>query len=139
MTVWVVLIILTGVVVYVGFPLFRRRKGGSGTLSDSDSLAHLYENRDTLIRSLKDLEFDFQMGRISEEDFREGNSWYRREAVEVLRDIDSLERDGEAVCRACGAAVSKGDRFCAHCGTRLQGKGPPGSDENRRGAGSGEP
>lgn len=119
MTVWVMFVIIIGSLLYVGFPFFRRRKESTETLTVSDSLVHLYANRDTLIRALKDLEFDFQMGRISQEDFEAGTNGYRREAVAVMKDIDSMEKDGEAVCPACGAGISKQDRFCTQCGSRL--------------------
>lgn len=130
MNVWVIFVIITGILIYVGSPFFRRRKGDAETLTENDSPAHLYANLDTLIRTLKDLEFDFQIGRVSEEDFEQGTRRYRREAVAVLKDIDSMERDGEAVCSTCGAAVGKDHQFCRQCGSRLAGKKPPASDQS---------
>lgn len=117
MTAWVMFIIITGALFYVGFPFFRRRKGDAETATEDDSLTQLYANRDTVIRALKDLEFDFQMGRISREDFEEGTNWYRRKAVAALKEIDSMEGDAEAVCTACGAAVAREDLFCRQCGS----------------------
>ncbi|MFQ6616764.1 MAG: zinc ribbon domain-containing protein [Fidelibacterota bacterium] len=129
MNVWVLFMIFSGTLLYVGYPFFKRVKENALPLSEKETLFHLYTGRDTLIRALKDLEFDFQMGRISEDDFREGNSWYRREAADVLREIDSLEGDGRAQCPSCGAGVSKRDRFCARCGSRLGPRKLPGPED----------
>ena len=85
---------------------------------------------------LKELEFDFQSGVLTEEDYRDLEARYKRRAISILREIDDretgadieeeiekqvqeLRRGKGQFCTQCGATYQPGDRFCAHCGTSL--------------------
>jgi hypothetical protein len=53
-------------------------------------LRELYALRDVAYETLRDLEFDFHAGKISEADYRELADRYRGEAIGLVRRIDAL-------------------------------------------------
>ena len=139
MSTLIFLSIITGSVLYIALPFFKKKTSNDKVDPGNNRLIDLYETRDSLLSTLKDLELDREMGKISDEDFDEISAHYRREAINVLRDIDKLEGDGGvkepeenmetvfsqqeegevALCSACGANVDIHDRFCSRCGQRL--------------------
>jgi hypothetical protein len=85
---------------------------------------------------LKELEFDFQSGILTEEDYRNLEARYKRKAISTLRGIDDLAKGTNVeeeierqvrelrqsqgrFCPQCGAKYPEGDRFCSRCGVSL--------------------
>jgi type VI protein secretion system component VasK len=60
----------------------------AGTELGASNLAELREDKRRLLRAIKELEFDHEMGKLSDEDFREIGDRYRLRAIEVLRLLD---------------------------------------------------
>jgi hypothetical protein len=54
-------------------------------------LRELYALRDVAYETLRDLEFDFHAGKISDADYRELTDKYRGEAFDLVRRIDAVE------------------------------------------------
>ena len=54
-------------------------------------LRELYALKDVTYETLRDLEFDFHAGKISEADYRDLTERYTREAVRVVQRIEDLE------------------------------------------------
>jgi hypothetical protein len=94
------------------------------------------------LRSLKELEFDRAMGKVSEEDFRDMTSRLRVRAMRLMRQLDAgagyrdqIERDlakrvgnrvdasnaaaGVKTCAKCSTANDADARFCKGCGQAL--------------------
>jgi len=139
-TIALVAIILT-TVIFVALPYVRKNAFSVASSTPRNGrLADLYGRRDNLLAAIKELEFDRDMGKVSREDFREMNTRYRREAAEVLEQIDSTtgqrrsvrqledelrrlrlqqKRAGGVFCSFCGEAVGARDSFCSHCGNRV--------------------
>jgi hypothetical protein len=132
--------------IYVLLPLFRE-------LKDSPDIAHAAEtdldrllDRKTIIYgNLRDLEFEYKMGRLSDSDFKQLEAGYKNEAAVILQKLDSLGASGKlnevikkdiapgkakqpasgmkpkhgARCPSCGSEVFEGKKFCADCGHKL--------------------
>ena len=49
----------------------------------------LFEREATLI-AIRDLKFDHEMGKLSDEDFAQLDARYRAHAIEILRQLDAL-------------------------------------------------
>jgi hypothetical protein len=109
----------------------------------------LEREKQLVLRSIKELEFDFAMGKMSQADFDEMGGRLRRRAVGLMRQLDEgggyreqiereverrlKEMDGGPVpiradvteaaaapeCPQCGTANDLDARFCKSCGTRL--------------------
>ena len=91
-----------------------------------------------VLRSIKELEFDKAMGKLSESDFQEMSGRLRTRAARLIRLVDAgggyraqVESDlarrlGEAsieqaarFCSQCGTPRDADARFCKSCGTKL--------------------
>ncbi|MFQ5722462.1 MAG: zinc ribbon domain-containing protein [Candidatus Aminicenantales bacterium] len=101
------------------------------------------EKKRAIYSALKELEFDFKMGKLTEEDYYKLKSRYEREAIDVLKQLDRsslsvegleekvekeissyLEKKRDKVqknfCPNCGSEVRIQDSFCSNCGTKLR-------------------
>ena len=56
-----------------------------------DRLEELYARRDAIYQSIKEIEFDYKVGKLTEEDYQYFSAQLKREAAEVLRQIDELQ------------------------------------------------
>jgi len=74
--------------------------------------------RDAAIAALRELEFEYQTGKVSEEDYAALRSRYASEALAARDEL------GESVaarsCPACGAAVKESAKFCTACGGAVE-------------------
>jgi hypothetical protein len=118
-----------------------------GAALDSRSRDALGREKTLVLRSLKELEFDHAMRKVSDRDFAEIGSRLRARAMELMRDLDQVrpaaatERPSpaaqpasagigpfaeigdepamQAVCATCGTENDTDARFCKSCGTRI--------------------
>ncbi|MBI2847098.1 MAG: hypothetical protein HYX82_04365 [Chloroflexi bacterium] len=76
----------------VAYPLFvpggRRRPERAG-----DSRMHeLLNLKETILSAISELDFDYNLGNLAEEDYRELRRRYEHRAVTVLKSIDELKQ-----------------------------------------------
>ena len=90
MTVLFVLLATVLAFIFVAYPFFKRRTPSVDAVDD-EKLRELYSKRDTTYSMLKELEFDLQSGMLTDEEHRDLEARYQREAISILRDIDNLE------------------------------------------------
>lgn len=57
---------------------------------DDDRLNDLLSRKDTTLRAIKELEFDYQVGKVSEEDYARFEQRLRRQAIGYIRQIERL-------------------------------------------------
>ena len=101
----------------------------------------LEQEKALALRTIKELEFDRAMGKVSDEDFREMSTRLRARAARLIRQLDAgsgyralIERDltkrlGDATdkavatagrtCAACDTPNDADARFCKSCGEKL--------------------
>ena len=65
--------------------------GVSGTSPEVSRLEQLYEKRDLYYSSIKDIELDRDMGKLSEQDYTELVSRYKEKAAAVTKLISELQ------------------------------------------------
>ncbi len=135
MTVFVALVLTMVTFVFVAYPLLKRRSHSVDSGED-EKLQELRSERDTTYSMLKELEFDFQSGILTEEDYRNLEARYKRKAISTLKEIDDvgkgsgveeeiekqvqeLRRSRGKFCPQCGARGQESDNFCPRCGTSL--------------------
>ena len=101
-----------------------------------------------MLRSIKDLEFDQAMGKVSTKDFDEMRARLRSRAARLIRELDAgagyrqeidqeiekrigIEQQDSAAavstdlsdsgpfCSRCGKRHDREAKFCSHCGARV--------------------
>lgn len=70
------------------------RKGENGEVMELVPQEHLLENlvsqKEHTYAAIKELDFDYNMGKLSEEDYQELKKQYKQKAVDILKQIDEL-------------------------------------------------
>ncbi len=146
------------ILVYVIYPLF---KSSSGALFQEYSgaqikLRGLNQLKFELLRAIKEIDFEYQLGKMSQEDYENLKTDYQNQALEIFQEIDNYQKNvrtqkrrggnhpegknnqvpAEAVgrsvsvvyCAECGAANNRTFKYCTSCGTKLK-KNPRHSEE----------
>lgn len=87
----------------------------------------LEEQKAIVLRSIKELEFDRAMGKVSDADFAELSGRLRARALELMEAIAAAPalptvvaapKAGE--CPTCHGVNDEDARFCKHCGAKLR-------------------
>ncbi len=80
--------LLLGVGLYLAAPLFdnRARRASAGTQETSSLMAE----RDRIINALRELDFDFRLGKIPEEDYPAQRTDLLQKGAEILKKLDAL-------------------------------------------------
>ena len=53
--------------------------------------------KNNLILTLKELDFDFETGKLSEEDYKSLRTKYEQKTVSILKELETLEQDWKEV------------------------------------------
>ena len=89
---WIVLIVALvislGALAYVMWPLLRQ--GHTQVLVEDDRLADLLGRKDSVMSAIKDLEFDYHVGKMDEEDYRRYDARLRRQAIGLMQQIEQI-------------------------------------------------
>lgn len=135
---------LTAIVIAV-WPLLKPPRGR--VLLEDDRLGELIGRKEATLRAIKDLEFDFRVGKMDEEDFQRLDQRLRRQAIGLIQQIDKLAPAGAAIDEALerqiaamrqpptpaaapapaasvpaatnGHAAGKSARYCTECSAAL--------------------
>ena len=81
-------VLLALVVIFVTAPLRRRAAAGD---VEEPRIAELEARKEAKYREIRDAQLDHAAGKLSEDDFRRLDTELRREAVEILRELDRLQ------------------------------------------------
>lgn len=95
-------------------------RGPSADEADEGEDASQRERR-AVYAALRDLEHDFETGKVDAPDHDRMRGELRARALELLgREQEGPQAaDAPAACPSCGAPKGPEDRFCSRCGTRL--------------------
>lgn len=130
-------------------PLTRAEFRETTAMVGSRSRAAVEREKTLVLRSLKELDFDRAMGKVSETDFEEMRRRLRARAIRLMKQLDTdggdflevIERElqerlgrseepaepsaepsaGERTCGACRMSNDEDARFCKACGAELSG------------------
>lgn len=72
---------------YVIAPLLEPALNRRGAQGAGDSIDALLDRKERALRSIKDLELDFEMGKLSQEDFDRSKAALSVEAAAILEEI----------------------------------------------------
>jgi hypothetical protein len=120
-------------------PLVGKMSPHGGQILGGRTRAALEREKTLVLRSIKDLEFDRAMGKVSEKDFTEMAARLRVRAAGLMRQLDAgagyreqiekeiekrigkvVEEPRKGVCAECKTVNDRDARFCKQCGSRLE-------------------
>ena len=120
-------------------PLTGRLSSDSTQVLGGRTRAALQREKTLVLRSIKDLEFDRAMGKVSDKDFAEMSARLRSRAAGLIRQLDAgagyrdqIEKEIErrigksddapkkGVCAQCKTANDADARFCKSCGAKIE-------------------
>jgi hypothetical protein len=98
---------------------------------------HLDERKAAIYESLRDLQFEYRLDKLSDEDYRRTKKDLQKDLAHVLAEVDELKAriggNGKApapqpaeparegfVCPSCGASFEKSLKFCGECGQPMK-------------------
>lgn len=127
-----VVVLVVAVLAFVVEPLIR--PDGSPLDGATSQSEELFRRRDRVYAELRELEFDYRVGKVTAEDYADGRQQLEIEAARILQAIDveikaideGIEREVRRLrenlrsCPSCGAAIAPSARFCAACGEPLK-------------------
>lgn len=90
MAAFVSLVLTTAALLFILRPLMMKRsESATSTNAQPQSTAQgLIDRRDTLYRSMRDLEYDRKLGNVVDEDYTAMLSDYQSQAIVILKEID---------------------------------------------------
>ena len=118
------MVLSAAVVVVVGtllFTLFVRSQEEPEAPAVSPT-AHLEERKAQIYENLRDLQFEFRLGKLSDADYQKTKVDLQRELAKVLAEIDAVPPAVPARAKAAKAAVegvAKMSDKCPHCGAKF--------------------
>jgi hypothetical protein len=91
---------------------------------------HLDERKAAIYENLRDLQFEYRVNKLSDEDYQTTKVELQKELARVMAETDRIKAElasGAApqpepvavepnVCSACGAKFDKALKFCGECG-----------------------
>src|SRR5690349_24470700 len=103
----------------IGFTLIVRGKDVPETPPVSP-VQHLEERKAQIYENLRDLQFEFRVGKLSDADYQKTKLDLQRELAKVLAEIDAVKPQApvkQAAAVAAPASKAKpGSTKCPHCG-----------------------
>lgn len=102
-------------------------KGQPAALS-SDRRELLVWDKQRVLHSIKELEFDHRMGKVNAKDFQTLAAPLRVHAAALMEDLDRLDAEASTVepddvstaCAKCGTENDPDARFCKSCGEKMK-------------------
>jgi hypothetical protein len=111
--------------------------GGGPRRSAAEGVSPNRVERESVLHSMRDLDHDYETGKIAEADYQTDRHALQARAVALLRSEDSARAEhdrspAEGACPSCGTTLDTAWRFCASCGAGVVGS--PAEDEPSQGA-----
>jgi hypothetical protein len=132
-----VVIVLTSIlaIIVIAFILGVRSKDLPEPEAESP-FRHLDDRKAAIYESLRDLQFEFRVGKLSDEDYQASKRDLQKELAVVLAEVDKLKAQlsqngavpppapkpqpppaaASKVCPSCGAKFDRELKFCGECG-----------------------
>ena len=134
------LLLFIGSIAYVVLPFRQNRQK---TVTTSQGSTQQVGKRDVVLAALRDLDFDYKTGKVSEEDYQPVRNQLMAEAalylaqeekeaerLEVLIQSRRQAQQEDSKCGHCDAALKVGQRFCSRCGSAVNNELCPSCGKN---------
>jgi ribosomal protein S27AE len=100
----IAVLISAAAVAVVVWPLLKR--GPAPLLIEDDALTDLLHRKDAVLAAIKETEFDYRVGKLSQEDYERIDSNLRRQAVGLLQQIEKIAPESARLDDDIEAAIA---------------------------------
>jgi hypothetical protein len=118
--------------IFIGYPLLQKQRG-KVSFALNHRAQEMEARKKEIYAAIRDIDFDYQMGKLSKDDYEALRQQYKTEAIGMMKQLDqsvvgpSLRRartagavkNSERFCHHCGQPVGPEDQFCGACGGKL--------------------
>jgi rRNA maturation endonuclease Nob1 len=119
----------------IGFLLFIRLRDLPKPVPVSP-FKHLDERKAAIYENLRDLQFEYRLDKLSDQDYQTTKLELQKELARVMAETDRIKSElgiatsapapapkakPKNVCSACGASFEKPLKFCGECGKPMAG------------------
>lgn len=129
------------VALYVLWPALKSGREENWEYSENDTpTGRLATRKDVLMGNIADLDFEFAMGKLAEEDYRSLRDNLKRQTLKLMEQLDVIESTETRIgrhapaatatatatataaqhCTQCGTGLPARAAFCPSCGTAVQ-------------------
>jgi hypothetical protein len=81
---------------------------------------HLEGRKAAIYENLRDLQFEYRVGKLSEDDYQRTKKELQAELAVVMAEIDALKAGAPAAAAKQAAPVTTSQRKCPHCGAKFE-------------------
>jgi len=120
----------------IGYLIFIRNKD-LPTPAPISPFRHLDERKAAIYENLRDLQFEYRLDKLSDDDYKATKLELQKELAKVLAEVDRVKaelgqapskpvtaaapkRVGQNACPSCGARFEKALKFCGECGKPME-------------------
>ena len=116
---------------FIAYPLLQKQKS-KASFALNHRAQEMEARKNEIYAAIRDIDFDYQMGKLSEEDYEALRQQYKTEAIGMMKQIDQTGsrssrrpapggavKNAERFCHHCGQPVGAEDQFCNACGGKL--------------------
>ena len=86
-------ILFISAVLYIAYPLLQEEKKESAPEDEVTDQEKALQEKENIIDSLKDIEMDFRMGKLSTQDYQSLKLDFEQQAVEIFQLVQSLQAE----------------------------------------------
>ena len=87
-------ILFISAVLYIAYPLLQEEKKESAPEDEVTDEEKAQHEKEDIIESLKDIDMDFRMGKLSTQDYQSLKGEFEQRAVEIFQRVQSLQAEG---------------------------------------------
>ena len=112
---------------FIARPFFQKEQVELD-FNSTNKVDELLARKAEVYSAVKDIEFDREMGKLSDEDYQELRDSYKAEAAQLIHRIEQIQtrgkrkkkkgKKGDKFCHECGDKIAAQDKFCMNCGTK---------------------
>ncbi|MDZ7266847.1 MAG: zinc ribbon domain-containing protein [candidate division KSB1 bacterium] len=127
------ILLIVATALFIGYPLLQKspRQLSFGVNHQAEDLQ---ARKEEIYAAIRDIDFDFRMGKLSAEDHALLREQYRNEAINIMKQLDTLlpaagrggrrskpagSASATRFCSQCGEPAQAADKFCSACGASL--------------------
>ena len=94
---FLILLLVLIVSFYISYPYFFGGTSKTAGSSSPDLLEKLTEQKELYISEIKDIEFDYGLGKLDDKDYQQLLNDYKLKAASVMEEIDEIKKDKNLV------------------------------------------